>query len=91
MVHGTDSPLPADYAPPPPQNAGYNTYSREDEPDNPHIWRRSLDRLLSFRSRNQGLGRAMYRLAKWTQQTWQSPAEQFTWRSAYGPSKKMPA
>ena len=37
MVHGTDSPLPADYAPPL-HNPGLNRYARGDEPDDPHIW-----------------------------------------------------
>ena len=72
-MHGTVSLLPADYAPPPPppHNRGLDTYTREDEPDDPHLWgmweRKSLDTLLSIRSGNQGLGRAMYCLAKWTQ------------------------
>ena len=69
VVHGTDSLLPADYAPPP-HNQGLDTYAREDEPDDPHIWGtwecKSLDTLLSIRSGNQGLGRAMYCLTKWT-------------------------
>ena len=63
VVHGTDSLLPADYAPPP-QNPGLDTYTRVVEPDDPHIWgtwgRKSLDTLLSIRSGNQGLGRATY-------------------------------
>ena len=74
VVHGTDSLLPSDYAPPsPPHNPGPDAYTREDEPDDLHIWgtwqRRSLDTLLSIRSRNQDLSKAMYCLAKWTQRT----------------------
>ena len=34
VVHGTDSLLPADYAPSP-HNPGPDTYTREDEPDDP--------------------------------------------------------
>ena len=56
VVHGTDSLLPAEYAPPP-HNPGLDTYAREGEPDDTHI------------SGNQGLDRAMYCLAKWTQRT----------------------
>ena len=52
VVRGTDSLLPADYAPPP------GTYTREDEPDNPHLlgmWERnSLDTLLSICSGQPG-------------------------------------
>ena len=61
---------------PPPLSAqpSPDTYTREDKPDDPHIWGTwegmSLDTLLSIRSRNQDLGRAMYCLAKWTQPTW---------------------
>ena len=58
VVHGTDFLLPANYAPPP-HNPGLNTYAREDEPDDPHLWgtweRKSLDTLLSIRSGNQAL------------------------------------
>ena len=83
LVHGTNSLLPADYPPPPPHNPGHDTNTKEDEPDDPHIWgkwgRKSLDTLLSICSRNQGLGR-MYCLAKWTQRTWQIPAEQWAWK-----------
>ena len=39
LVHGTDSLFPADYAPPP-HNPGRNTYTRDDEPDDPHLWTR---------------------------------------------------
>ena len=67
VVHANDSLLPADYAPPL-HNPGLDTYAREDEPDNPHLWgtleRKSLDTLLSIRSGNQGLGRAMYCLSQ---------------------------
>ena len=34
VTHGTDSLLPADYAPPP-HNQGLDTYARKDEPDDP--------------------------------------------------------
>ena len=36
--------------------------------------------LLSIRSGNQDLGKAMYRLAKRTQQTWEIPAERWLWK-----------
>ena len=43
-------------------------YARGDDPDDPNIWgtweHQSLDTLLSIRSSSQGLGRAMYCLAK---------------------------
>ena len=74
VVHGTDSLLPADYAPPPAPDPGLDTYTRENEQHDPHLWctweRKSLHTLLSIRSGNQGLGRAIYSLAKWTQRTW---------------------
>ena len=80
VVHGTDSLLPADYAPPP-HNPGLDTYAREDEPDDSHLWgpweRKSLEMLLSIRSGNQGLGRATYCLAKWTQRAWGIPTERW--------------
>ena len=83
VVHGTDSLLPADYAPPP-HNPGLDTYARGDEPDDLHIWgtweRKSLDTLLSICSGCQGLGRAMYCLAKWTQRTWGIPTDRWLWR-----------
>ena len=86
----TPSSLPT--TPPPPHNPGPDTYTREDEPDNPHIWgtcgRRSLDTLLSIRSRNQDLGRVMYSLAKWTQQTWHIPAEWWTWNFTLRPQQR---
>ena len=71
VVHGTDSLLPADYPPPPPPHSpGPYTYTREEQSDDPHIrgtWgHKSLKTLLSIRSGHQGLGSAMYRLAKWT-------------------------
>ena len=91
MVYGTNFLLPANYTPPP-HNPGHDMYTREDEPDDPHIWgrweRRSLDALLSIRSRNQGLGRAMYCLAKWTQRTWQMPAEQCMWKVTLRPKQR---
>ena len=82
VVHGTDSLLPADYTPPP-HNPGPDTYARRDDPDDPHIWGmwepKSLDTLLSIRSGYQGLGRAMYCLAKWTQRTWGIPTDRWVW------------
>ena len=82
VVHGTDSLLPADYTPPT-HNPGPDTYARGDDPGDPHIWgtweRKSLDTLLSISSSCQGLGRAMYCLAKWTQRTWGIPTDQWVW------------
>ena len=38
VVQGTNSLLPADYAPPPPtHNPGPDTYTTGDKPDNPHL------------------------------------------------------
>ena len=92
VVHGADPLLPADYAPPPPHNPAPDTYTREDEPDNPHIWgtweRRSLDTLLSIPSRNQHLGRAMYGLAKWTLRTWEIPGERWMWKVTLRPQQR---
>ena len=80
VVHGTDSLLPADYATPP-HNPGLDTYARRNDPDDPHIWgmweRKSLDPLLSIGSGSQGLGRAMYCVAKWTQRTWGIPTDRW--------------
>ena len=82
VVHGTDSLLPADYTPPT-HDPGPDTYARGGNPDDPHIWGtwepESLDALLSIRSGYQGLGRAMYCLAKWTQRTWGIPADRWVW------------
>ena len=62
LVHGTSSLLPADYTPSP-HSPDPNAYIREDKPDEAHIrgrWgQKSLETLLSIRSGNQGLGRAM--------------------------------
>ena len=92
VVHGTDSLLPADYAPPPPHHPGHNTYTRGDEPDNPHIlgtWeRKSLDTLPSIRSGNQGLGRAMYCFAKWTRRTWGIPTDRWLWKVTLRPQQR---
>ena len=92
VVHGTNSLLPADYAPPPPHNPGPDTYTREDEPDNPHSWgtwgRKSLDTLLSIRSGNKGLGRAMYCLAKWTQRTREISADRWLWKVTLRPEQE---
>ena len=94
VVQGTNSLLPAGYAPAP-HNPGPDTYTREDEPDNPHIWgtweRRSLDTLLSIRSGNQGLGRAMYCLAKWTRPTWEIPADRWLWKVTLRPKQREAA
>ena len=94
VLHGTDSLLPADCAPPSPRNPGHDMYTREDEPDDPHIWstweRRSLDMLLSIRSRNKVLGKVMYCLAKWTKQTWRSPRTGGCGRSNCAPSRGRP-
>ena len=91
VVHGTDSLLPADHAPPP-HNPGLDTYARGDDPDDPHIWgtweRKSLDTLLSIRSGSQGLGRAMYCLAKWTQRTWGIPTDRWVWVVALRPQQR---
>ena len=100
VVHGTDSLLPADYAPPA-HNPGLDTYAMGDDPGDPHTWgtweRKSLDRLLSIRSGSQGLGRAMYCLAKWTQRTWGIPTDRWVWvvrlrpqQSEVPPSRKGP-
>ena len=90
-VHGTDFLHPADYAPPP-HNPGLDTYTREDERDDPHLWgtweRKSLDTLLSIRSGNQGLRRAMYCLAKWTQQTWGIPTDRWLWKVMLRPQQR---
>ena len=79
LVHGTDSLLSAYYTPPRAQSPGPDTYTREDDPYHPHVWgtwgRKSLNKLLSIRNGNQGLGRTMYCLAKWTQQSWRMAAE----------------
>ena len=92
VVQGTDSLLPADSAPPPPHNPGLDKYARADEPDDPHIWgtweRKSLDTLLSIRSGNQGLGRAMYCLAKWTGRTWGISTDRWLWRVTLRPQQR---
>ena len=91
VVHGTDSLLLADYAPPP-HNPGLDTYKRENEPDDPHLWGtwecKSLDGLLSIRSGNQGLGRAMYCLAQWTQRTWGIPTDRWLSKVTLRPEKR---
>ena len=91
VVHGTDSLLPANYAPPT-HNPGLNTYARRDELDDPHIWgtweRKFLDTLLSIRSGNQGLGRSMYCLAKWTQRTWEIRRDRWLWRVTLRPQQR---
>ena len=91
VVHGTDSLLLPDYAPPP-NNRGLYTYARGDDPDNPHIWgtweRKSLDTLLSILSGSQGLGRAMYCLAKWTQRTCGMPTDRWVWVVTLRPQQR---
>ena len=91
VVHGTDSLLPADYTPPP-HNPGPDTYARGDDPDDPHIWGTwepaSLDTLLSIRSGCQGLGRAMYCLAKWTQRTLGIPTDRWVWVVTLRPQQR---
>ena len=91
VVHGTDSLLPADYAPPP-HSPGPDTYARGGDPDDPHLWgtweRKSLDTLLSIRSGSQGLGRAMYCLAKWTQRTWEIPTDRWVWVVTLRPQQR---
>ena len=91
VVHGTDSLLPADYAPPP-HNPGLDTYTRGDEADQPDLWgmleRKSLDTLLSICSGNQGLGRAMHCLAKWTQRTWGIPADRWLCKVTLRPQQR---
>ena len=91
VVHGTDSLLQADYAPPP-HNPGPDTYTREDEPDDLHLWgtreRKSLDTLLSIRSGNQGLGRAMVCLAKWIQRTMGIPTDRWLWKVMLRPQQR---
>ena len=93
VVHGTDSLLPAGYAPPP-HIPGLDPYARGDEPDDPHIWgtweRKSLDTLLSIRSGSQGLGRAIYCPAKWTQLTWGIPTDRWLWMVTLRPSRGKP-
>ena len=90
VVQGTDSLPPT--TPPPPHNPGVDTYARGDDPDDPHIWatweRKSLDTLLSIRSSSQGLGRAMYCLAKWTQRTWGIPTDQWVWVVTLRPQQR---
>ena len=91
VVHGTDSLLTADYAPPS-HNPGPGTYTREDEPGDPDIlgtWERtSLDTLLSIRSRNQDLGKAMYCVAKCTQRTWEIPTDRWLWKVMLRPQQR---
>ena len=69
-------------------------YTREDKPDDPHIWgtwgRKSLDTLLSIHSGNHGIGGAMYCLAKWRQRSWQIPASGGRGRSPSVPSRRGP-
>ena len=78
--------------PPPPHISGLDRYTREDEPDDPHLWgtwkRKSLDTLLSIRSGNQGLGRVRYCLAKWTQRTPGIPTDRWLWKVTLRPEQR---
>ena len=69
-------------------------YARGDDPYDPHIWGtwepKSLDTLLSICSSYQGLGRAMYCLAKWTQRTWGIPTDRWVWVVTLPPSRGKP-
>ena len=49
---------------------------------------KSLQPLLSIRSASQALGRAMYRLAKCTQLSWQCPARQWAWKVILRPQQR---
>ena len=79
VVHGPDSLLPADiHPPPPPAQPRPRHVHQGGRARRPHIrgtWgHKSLETLLSIRSGDQGLGTAMYCIAKWTQRSWQIPA-----------------
>ena len=91
LVQGSDSLLPADYTPPP-DSPGPDTYTREDEPDDLHIWgtwgHKSLQTLLFSRSANLGVGRTMYCLAKWTGQSRQIPAQQWVRQVTLRPQQR---
>ena len=82
-------PRPCRLCPPPPPKTQAPTRTREDKPDDPHIWgtweNKSLDTLLSISSGNEGLGRAMYCLAKWTQRTWGIPTDRWLWKVTLRP------
>ena len=82
-------PPPRRLRPPPGHNPGPDTYTREDEPDDPHIWgtweRRSLDTLFFIRSRHQDLGKASYCLDKWTQRTCEIPTDRWLWKVTLRP------
>ena len=85
-------PPPRRLRPPPPHNPGPDTYTSQDEPNDPCLWgtweRKSLDTLLSIRSGNQGLGRAMYCLSKWTQRTWGIPTDRWLWKVTLRPQQR---
>ena len=50
------------------------------------MWeRRSLDWLLFIRSCHQDIGKAIHRLAKWTQLTWEIPTERWLWKVTLRP------
>ena len=90
VVHGTDSLLLADYtflparARPPHEHQG----GRAGRPPHLGLWGyKSLETLLRIRSGNQGLGRAMYCLAKWTQGSWQIPSNRWTWKVTLCPEQ----
>ena len=85
--------LPANYAPPAPRTTrGHQSTPgrmRLKTPTSRGTWeRRSLDTLLSIRSRNQDLGKAMYCLAKWTRGPWEIPADRWMWRVTLRPQQR---
>ena len=79
VVHDTDS-----LCAPPTAQTRPRQVRQGGRAGRPLIWcmweRKSLDTLLSIRSGSQGLGRAMYCLAKWTQRTWGIPTDRCLWR-----------
>ena len=88
VVHGTDSLRPADYAPPPthPRPRHVRQGGRVGQHLG-HVGTQVLVTLLSIRSGNQGLGRAMYCLAKWT---WVIPTDRWLWKGTLRPQQKAP-
>ena len=47
-----------------------------------------MDTLLCIRSGNQGFGRVMYFLAKWTQRTWEIPTDWWLWKVTLRPQQR---
>ena len=92
MVHGADSLLPANYAPPPPTQTRprqVHQGGRAGRPPPLGTWEcKSLDTLLSIRSGNQCLDRVMYCLAKWTQRTWGIPTDRWLWKVTLRPQQR---